>query len=176
MTTRHYLRDYALLAVDRTKRQSLNALSSNERKTNRMAHKISSIGGSVAVGRAAKAVLTGAAGLGLCLGMQGQAQAASITVQVTGGYGEFNQDPSAEGPGDAVRACDTKSDGWGVEVEIDIHNDGTVDREIDTRGHNSPYCTPWATGDIVEGTVVKVIVYQVKGSDIGGGNSWITNA
>lgn len=50
----------------------------------------------------------------LVLGMQGSAWAAE-KIPVSGGYGQWQADPSGSVPGDSIRACDTAADGWGSE-------------------------------------------------------------
>ncbi|OZV81085.1 hypothetical protein CA850_13180 [Micromonospora echinospora] len=80
------------------------------------------------------------------------------------GTGEFNADPENGVPGDAIRACDTHADGAGIDVQMDI-NPGSIwitDRLATTRGHNSPYCSPWMSGDIPEGTVVAVRICKAS--------------
>ncbi|MEU2774164.1 hypothetical protein ABZ646_14790 [Streptomyces sp. NPDC007162] len=87
-----------------------------------------------------------------------------------GGYGVWNYDPGpdpigyGDAPGDAIAACDTAADGWGIEVRLDIGRDGDIDRTVSTRGNNSPYCSGYATGNIPEGTPVRVWVVKVSGS------------
>ncbi|ROQ63194.1 hypothetical protein EDD93_5932 [Streptomyces sp. 840.1] len=104
------------------------------------------------------------AAFGLVVAAQGTAAAAPKSVGASfGGYGEWNPDPSGGIPGDSIRACDTSADGWGIEVKLDIGRNGTWDRVASTRGHNSPYCSPWKSGDIKEGTPVSVQVTNVDG-------------
>ena len=89
-----------------------------------------------------------------------------------GGYGYWNYDPGpdpiAQGgpdaPGDSIAACDVSADGWGIEVRLDINRDGDIDRTISTRGHASPYCSDWLSGNIKEDTPVRVWVVKVSGS------------
>jgi len=87
-----------------------------------------------------------------------------------GGYGIWNYDPGpdpigyGDAPGDAIAACDSAADGWGIEVRLDIGRDGDIDRKVSTRGQHSPYCSDYATGDITEGTPVRVWVVKVNGT------------
>ncbi|WP_240203102.1 hypothetical protein [Streptomyces actuosus] len=120
----------------------------------------------------AKAMTAAAAASGLVIGLTGQA-AASTSVEMTayyGGYvagtGYFNADPSGSVPGDAIRACDTRADGVGIEVRMDIKPSGSwhTDRVASTRGHNSPYCSPWKSGNIAEETTVALKICAVKGT------------
>ncbi|MFD7720428.1 hypothetical protein [Streptomyces sp. NPDC059814] len=112
-------------------------------------------------GRVVAAVV---AAFGLVVAAQGTASAAPKTIEATfGGYGGWNPDPYSGIPGDAIRACDTTADGWGIEVKLDIGRDGTWDRTVSTRGHNSPYCSPWKSGNIKEGTPVSIQVANVDG-------------
>ncbi|WLQ32434.1 hypothetical protein P8A18_02765 [Streptomyces castrisilvae] len=105
-----------------------------------------------------------AAAFGLVVTAQGTASAAPRTVDATfGGYGEWNADPYGGAPGDSIRACDTSADGWSIEVKLDIGGDGTWDRTATTRGHTAPYCTSWKTGNIKEGTPVRIQVANVNG-------------
>ena len=108
---------------------------------------------------------TAVATVGLVVGLQGPASAAAGVVHVTGGFGRFLPDPVDTLPGDSIDACDTASDGWGIETRLDIGNDGDWDRVVDTRGHTAGYCTPFKGGNIAEGTVVRLRVTPVKGSE-----------
>jgi hypothetical protein len=82
------------------------------------------------------------------------------------GLGLFQADPSGTVPGDAILACDEYADGLGVEMRMDINPGSSwqTDRVASTRGHNSPYCDGWKTGDIAEGTRIGVKVCLVSGS------------
>lgn len=116
---------------------------------------------------AARAAAVVLGGVTLVTGMQGQAMAAStVTISHPGGYGQWNPDPSGSIPGDAIRACDNAADGWGIEVWLDINRNGTIDRIASTRGHDSPYCSSWASGNIAEGTPVDVYVLRRKGDTV----------
>ncbi|MBO0915912.1 hypothetical protein [Streptomyces laculatispora] len=113
---------------------------------------------------AGRVVAAAAAAFGLVIAGQGTAVAAPKSIEATfGGYGEWNPDPYDGVPGDSIRACDTTADGWGIEVKIDIGRNGTWDRIANTRGHNSPYCSPWKSGNIKEGTPVSIQVANVNG-------------
>ncbi|SCK54060.1 hypothetical protein YW7DRAFT_04945 [Streptomyces sp. AmelKG-E11A] len=79
----------------------------------------------------------------------------------------FNADPSGSKPGDAIRACDDAADGWGIKTYMDIGSNGSVNRTVSTQGHNSPYCTGWATGNLEEGTSVTWWGCMVKGTEVG---------
>ncbi|WP_406448038.1 hypothetical protein OG782_04210 [Streptomyces sp. NBC_00876] len=104
-----------------------------------------------------------AVAFGLVVAAQGTASAAPKSVDASfGGYGGWNPDPYGDIPGDAIRACDTSADGWSIEVKLDIGRDGTWDRTVNTRGHNSPYCSPWKSGNIKEGTPVSIQVANVN--------------
>ncbi|MFD0021246.1 hypothetical protein [Streptomyces sp. NPDC058382] len=104
------------------------------------------------------------AAFGLVVAAQGTASAAPVSIDATfGGRGEWNADPYGNTPGDSIRACDTSSDGWGIEVKLDIGRDGTWDRIATTRGHNAKYCSPWKSGNIKEGTPVSIQVANVDG-------------
>jgi hypothetical protein len=111
------------------------------------------------------------------------AQAAPVSFRVGGdaGWVNWNADPWVNPksdprnpeivPGDAIRACDDKADGWGIRVFLkknptDRYDVDNPDRSVSTQGHSSPYCSPWATGDIVEGTPVALWGCMVKGTEI----------
>ncbi|MET7282694.1 hypothetical protein ABZS29_30980 [Kribbella sp. NPDC005582] len=112
--------------------------------------------------------------LTLMVTMTGVANAASFSYGAYegGGYGLWQQDPgedprpfhSGTAPGDAIAACDIEADGWGIEVRLDIGRNGTIDRKISTRGHAAEWCSGWASGDIPEGTPVRVWVVKVNGT------------
>lgn len=89
------------------------------------------------------------------------------TLNGFGGYGQWNPNPSGSIPGDSIKACDTAADGWGIETWLDSNRDGTIDRIATTRGHDSPYCSAWESGNLPENTYVDVYVVQVKGDDLG---------
>lgn len=85
------------------------------------------------------------------------------TVDYRAGRAWWNADPSNPAPGDAIKACDDRADGWGIIVSLDIGRDGDIDREATTQGHSSGYCTPWVSGDIVEGTPVTIHACKISG-------------
>lgn len=82
------------------------------------------------------------------------------------GWAEFQADPFGSIPGDAIRASDRYADGLGVEAWLDINPGSTfqTDRIASTRGHNSPYTSPYATGNIAEGTRIGLRLCLVQGS------------
>jgi hypothetical protein len=84
-----------------------------------------------------------------------------------GGYGKWSPNPSGSTPGDAIKACDTTGDGWGIQVWLDSDRDGYVDRKAKTNGHSAPYCSGWKTGNLPEHRTVDVAVIQVKGDTTG---------
>lgn len=112
-----------------------------------------------------RAVTTVAAAFVLVFAMQGQAMAA-VKIPVLGGYGLWQADPVGDVPGDAIRACDNDADGLGITVLL--YAPGGYSRRVSTRGHASPYCTPWGegSGNLREGTQVDVVVLTVKGNRI----------
>lgn len=91
----------------------------------------------------------------------------TLTLKDGGGNGQWSADPAGSTPGDAIKACDDASDGWGIQLELDIDADGDTDRVATTRGHNAPYCTGWKTGNIKEDTDVILRLFKVKGNTIG---------
>lgn len=77
------------------------------------------------------------------------------------GYVNWNADPTTGGsPGDALRAYDGGADGWGVEGTVLY----TETRTASTRGHSSPYTTPWQTGNLTEWTRLPIDACLVKGT------------
>ncbi|MFJ3582858.1 hypothetical protein ACIPPS_11620 [Streptomyces sp. NPDC090127] len=101
----------------------------------------------------------------LVFAAQGTATAAPQRAVTEGGYAEWNADPYNGIPGDAIRACDTTADGWGIEAWLDIDRNGTVDRIASTRGKDAPYCTGWVSGNIEpEGRPIQMWAVTVKGS------------
>ncbi|MFE4177180.1 hypothetical protein ACFRR7_34955 [Streptomyces sp. NPDC056909] len=75
------------------------------------------------------------------------------------GLAEWRKDPGSGQPGDALRVYDQEPDGYGIEAHL---SDG---RKATTRGHDSPYWSPWATGDLPEDRTYTMRVCAVKGSD-----------
>ncbi|MFE2357904.1 hypothetical protein [Streptomyces parvulus] len=124
---------------------------------------------------AIRALVTGACAIGLAVGLQGQAWAGSVTIYASngGGSGTWNADPSGSIPGDSIRACDTKSDGWAVETSLDYNYDGVIDRRVNTNGHTAGYCTPWKTGDLTEGKTVRMYVVPVKSNGSNGPATYV---
>ncbi|WP_443075627.1 transposase [Streptosporangium sp. NBC_01469] len=127
--------------------------------------------------------LTGVlAALGLLVASASPAQASGLVWSIwtcgvhewcpSPGTAYWSDDPSGSAPGDAIGACDPAADGWGVEVQLDVNRNGTVDRIATTRGHASPYCSPWATGDLPEGAPVRVRGCQVKGTQRACEDEW----
>ncbi|MFJ5302051.1 hypothetical protein [Streptomyces sp. NPDC088350] len=117
-----------------------------------------------------RALATGACAVGLVAALQGQAWAGTVSIDAANGagYGTFNADPNGSIPGDAIRACDTKADGWGVETALDYPPfDKKMDRIIDTRGHASGYCSPWLGGNLTEGVTYRMYVTPVSGTSYG---------
>ncbi|MEO3924514.1 hypothetical protein ABGB07_11730 [Micromonosporaceae bacterium B7E4] len=108
------------------------------------------------------------------------AQAAVISVDVHNGAGKvyFNQDPTSDPqnpvqiPGDAIRACDNKADGWGIIAELRWTDTDGRDRAVSTAGHDSPYCTGWKGGDLTEGRDVWLRGCMVKGDAVSNCTGW----
>lgn len=75
------------------------------------------------------------------------------------GYVYWSSDPvpGLGWPGDAMSVSDTSSDGYGLEAHL------STGRVATTRGHNAPYTSPWATGDLTEGLTVGMKLCLVKG-------------
>lgn len=60
------------------------------------------------------------------------------------GYATWSQDPCDGDPGDALAASDVNPDGYGINAHL------STGRKATTAGHNSPYTSPWKTGDLPE--------------------------
>src|SRR5262245_41748415 len=112
------------------------------------------------------------AGVGLIVGTPGVAYAsedASVLYtdgSITRGSGAFNSDPKNSTPGDAINACDLRSDGLGVEAQLDINPSGgafDIDRVASTRGLTAGHCSGWVSGDIKEDTLVEVRICKIQG-------------
>jgi hypothetical protein len=110
--------------------------------------------------KAAGTVLTSCA---LVLGIATSASATDKLWAGDAGYAEWNADPDGSIPGDSIRACDKKADGWGVKAVLLIP--GHNNREASTAGHPSGYCTGWKSGNIGEGERLQLTVYKVRGDD-----------
>jgi len=81
------------------------------------------------------------------------------------GEGWFNADPSGGVPGDAITACDRRSDGMSYAVELDINPKAghwDTDRIASTRGHLAGYCTGWISGNIAEETKVALRICMIE--------------
>ncbi|KPC83664.1 MULTISPECIES: hypothetical protein [Streptomyces] len=116
------------------------------------------------IGSKTKAIGTVLASSALVLGMSTSASAVT-TIPANGyGYAEWNSDPSGSIPGDSLRVCDNKSDGYGVKARAFNSNYDTV-RTASTAGANAPYCTEWKGGNLPEGTRYQIITYRVSGGD-----------
>jgi hypothetical protein len=109
------------------------------------------------------ALLSGITAAGLAVGFPSPALALE-TIHIPGGYGLWSADPANGLPGDATMACDTAADGWGIRVTL---SSVPTHRWVTTQGHASPYCTPWQTGNLPEGTAVTITVEQVKKNSSG---------
>jgi hypothetical protein len=77
-------------------------------------------------------------------------------------WGNFEQDPYQDIPGDSIRACDGFADGWGVTAYLDSNHNGVFDRTATTSGHPAGYCSPWASGNIPEDATVTLKVCNTK--------------
>ncbi|CAL9325515.1 hypothetical protein [Streptomyces sp. SudanB182_2057] len=82
----------------------------------------------------------------------------NLTGGITAGYAEWRQDPLNGNPGDAMRVHDMNADGYGIEAVLTYDN-----RKATTRGHDSPYTSPWATGNLPEDRNYRMRVCVVRG-------------
>jgi hypothetical protein len=127
----------------------------------------------MSLGTKAKAVGTVAASCALVLGLATSAMATTKVYANSYGYGEWNSDPSGSIPGDAMRACDNNSDGYGVTAKL-IYNFDII-RTATTSGHNAGYCSAWKSGDLPEGRKYMLQVFRVKdGVEIDINWAWVT--
>lgn len=110
-----------------------------------------------------RALITVGGAVGLVFTTQGSAWAAQTATIPGAGYGQWQADPDGSIPGDSIRACDNVEDGYGIQVQLDIGRDWDIDRLATTEGRNSPYCSPWKSGNIAEGTPITIWVYKVRG-------------
>jgi hypothetical protein len=119
--------------------------------------------------RRVKAACVTAVACGLVFAVTNSASAADISLGAYGGggFGYWKQDPGpdpigyGDAPGDSIAACDQSSDGYGIEVRLDVGRDGDIDRTTSTLGHYAPYCTGWASGNLPEGTPIRMWVAKV---------------
>ncbi|MFE3742660.1 hypothetical protein [Streptomyces sp. NPDC059134] len=110
-----------------------------------------------------RALITVGGAVGLVFTMHGSAWAAQTAPLHGAGYGQWQMNPDGSIPGDSIRACDDVADGFGIQVQLDIGQDYVIDRIATTEGHGSPYCSPWKSGNIKEGTPITIWVWKVKG-------------
>ncbi|MEV7089003.1 hypothetical protein AB0O07_24470 [Streptomyces sp. NPDC093085] len=118
---------------------------------------------------------------GLLSAGAGSARAASVTFEASAGgganrkyvqvvvvrngkhvgyvYWNGDPDPVLGWPGNAMIVADTSTDTWGIEAYLN-----PVGRVATTRGHNAPYVSPWATGDLPEGRRYELRVCLVRGA------------
>ncbi|MFF4524351.1 hypothetical protein [Streptomyces bluensis] len=137
-----------------------------------------------AMTRFARGTLAAVAASGLVLGLAGSAHASSnATAYVYGpngarlGAAYFQADPydipdpsRPDYPGDAIRACDqVPGDGYGVQAQLDIGRDNTIDRRANGTGAQ---CSDWATGDFGEETPVRVRACQILNGTVRECGSW----
>jgi hypothetical protein len=73
------------------------------------------------------------------------------------GWVEWHQDPYGSAPGDALRVSDVYADGLGIEAQL-LTSPGRI---ATTSGHNSPYTTPWKTGNLPERQTYGITFYAV---------------
>ena len=64
------------------------------------------------------------------------------------GYAEFSSNPTNGDPGDAIRAADVLTDGWGIIANLAVP--GGL-RTASTIGYNAPFYSLWKTGNLPEG-------------------------
>ena len=79
---------------------------------------------------------------------------------VLAGYAEFSSNPTNGDPGDAIRAADVLTDGWGIIAELGVPS-GV--RKASTIGYNAPYYSLWATGNLPEGQGYDMTIEAEKG-------------
>jgi hypothetical protein len=72
---------------------------------------------------------------------------------------QWSDDPNGSNPGDSMRVTDSYADGEGIEADL-ITDPARI---ATTAGHNSPYTSPWNTGNLPEGGEYSVYLYLVAG-------------
>ncbi len=82
----------------------------------------------------------------------------------TDGYGWFKADPLGSTPGDALKACDLRADGYSIKAWLTNRNTGNLIRTASTAGHAANYCTDWKTGDLPEQLPVWLEVCTMDGT------------
>jgi hypothetical protein len=115
------------------------------------------------IGPKGKAIGTVLASCALVLGISTSASATTKLYAGDAGYAEWNADPDGNTPGDAIRACDTESDGWDVKAVLQLADSSL--RTASTAGHTNGYCTSWKTGDLREDDKFLLTVYKVKDAE-----------
>ncbi|MET8577946.1 hypothetical protein [Streptomyces sp. NPDC005012] len=115
--------------------------------------------------RRPKAAVTVVAGLALTLGGTTSASAATAIPIDGRGTAYWQADPSGGIPGDALRVCDTRADGYAVRATLTTYSHVTHSREVNTSGHTAGHCTSWRTGDLPEGTKVMISTQYGTGGD-----------
>ncbi|GAA3856093.1 hypothetical protein GCM10023084_07500 [Streptomyces lacrimifluminis] len=96
-------------------------------------------------------------------------------VCTTDGYGWFKADPIGSTPGDALKACDLRADGYSIKAWLYNRDTGNLIRTVSTAGHTANYCTDWKTGDLPEQTRVWLDVCTMDGTRkirCDGGEGW----
>ncbi|MEU9952273.1 hypothetical protein [Streptomyces sp. NBC_01336] len=116
------------------------------------------------IGAKTKAIGTVLASGVLVLAMSTAASAATTIPAGSYGYAEWNADPDGSRPGDSLRVCDDKADGFGVTAKL-MNSQYVVIRTVTTAGHSSDYCSPWKSGNLTEGDRFLVYTYRTKGGD-----------
>jgi hypothetical protein len=92
----------------------------------------------------------------------GTGQLFAVQINNFNDWGNFEQDPYQDIPGDSIRACDFTADGWGVTAYLDSNHNGVFDRTATTSGQPSDFCSGWASGNIAEGATVTLKVCNTK--------------
>lgn len=116
------------------------------------------------IGSKTKAIGTVLASGALVLGISSSASAATTIPAGSYGYAQWNADPSGSTPGDSLRVCDNKADGFGVTAKL-MNSQYVVIRTVTTAGHSANYCSDWKSGNLTEGDRFLVYTYRTKGGD-----------
>ncbi|WP_399885449.1 hypothetical protein ACGH7X_14695 [Streptomyces sp. BBFR51] len=116
------------------------------------------------IGSKTKAIGTLAASGVLVLGISTSASAVDTIPASSYGHAEWNANPSGSTPGDSLRACDTKADGYGVKAKA-FNSNYDVVRTASTSGLSAGHCTSWKSGNLPEGQRFQIITYRVKGGN-----------
>ncbi|MET7365710.1 hypothetical protein ABZS61_07745 [Streptomyces sp. NPDC005566] len=100
----------------------------------------------------------------LVIGMSTAASAATTIPAGSYGRAEWNADPAGSTPGDALRACDTDADGYGVKATL-MNSNYDILRTVTTSGLSAGQCSAWKGGNLPEHTRYLITTFRTKAGD-----------